>query len=73
MVAPAGPTQLRRRVAGRFQNLPRNSVSHCAFDVQFHGRLGRHFHATERPMNSIIYLVGLVVVVMAVLSLIGIH
>jgi hypothetical protein len=27
----------------------------------------------ERPMNGIIYLVGLVVVVMAILSFIGIH
>jgi hypothetical protein len=35
---------------------------------------GRAFtHPTERFMNSIIYLVGLVVVVMAVLSFIGIH
>jgi small-conductance mechanosensitive channel len=33
----------------------------------------RPIHATERLMNGIIYLVGLVVVVMAVLSLIGIH
>jgi hypothetical protein len=31
------------------------------------------YHPTERFMNNIIYLVGLVVVVMAVLSFIGIH
>jgi hypothetical protein len=30
-------------------------------------------HPTESPMNSIIYLVGLVVVVMAILSFVGIH
>jgi hypothetical protein len=26
-----------------------------------------------RPMNSIIYLVGLIVIVMAILSLVGLH
>jgi hypothetical protein len=30
-------------------------------------------HSEKRPMNGIIYLVGLVVVVMAVLSLIGLR
>ena len=42
-----------------------------ALVVRFHGRSAQH--PTERLMNNIIYLVGLVVVVMAILSFIGIH
>ena len=50
----------------------RNRAAPCALFVQFHGQPACS-HPTERLMNGIIYLVGLVVVVMAVLSLIGIH
>ena len=38
-----------------------------------YGPIGPHLMHWRSPMNGIIYLVGLVVVVMAVLSLIGIH
>jgi hypothetical protein len=42
---------------------PQRFVSHC---LRYNTRKGT-------PMNSIIYLVGLVVIVMAVLSFVGLH
>ena len=55
------------------EELIRNRAAHCALLVQFPWPFRPHLMHWRSSMNGIIYLVGLVVVVMAVLSLIGIR
>jgi hypothetical protein len=60
-VNPAGwNVWARRGVLGSISSDPHNPLVDC------HTR-------SERPMDSIIYLVGLVVVIMFILSLLGLH
>lgn len=37
------------------------------------GGVATRNHLREKPMNQLIYLVGLVVVIMAILSFLGLH
>jgi hypothetical protein len=58
------PSDCRHIFARPGNQMPRlRFVSHC---LRYNTRKGT-------PMNSIIYLVGLVVIVMAVLSFVGLH
>ena len=55
----------------RFPSQPRNLTARCSFTVVL--QPGCPLYFKEKIMNGVIYLVGLIVVVMFILSFIGLR
>jgi hypothetical protein len=62
------------RHCGEFHSAPKRRWNHFAV-VRFAARRGSgpHTGPEEEPMNGIIYLVGLIVVIMFILSFLGLR